>query len=122
MVETSRERPGEEDSTSGLQATHYLLAFAIGALVGIGIAATWIPEKTRRRLPALLRDRYRKLRDVGTTRLDDWRDSGRALVGEFREELGSSLEAAREELGDMAGQQLKQMRTALRREARKLRR
>ncbi len=122
MVETSRERPGEEESASGLQTTHYLLAFAIGALVGIGIAATWIPEKTRRRLPALLRDRYRRLQQASAATLGEWRDSGRDLTSEFREELGSSLEAAREELRDMAGQQLKQMRTALRREARKLRR
>ena len=122
MVETGKGRDSEPERTGGLQIVHYLLAFAIGALVGIGIATTWIPEKQRRRLPALVRDRYRKLRDASASALDDVRDSGRELVGEFREELGSSLEAAREELGDMAGQQLKQVRAALRREARKLRR
>ena len=122
MVETVKGRDSEPESTSGLQTAHYLLAFAIGALVGIGVAATWIPEKRRRRLPALVRDRYRKVRDASATALEDMRDAGRELASEFREELGSSLEAAREELGDMAGQQLKQVRAALRREARKLRR
>lgn len=122
MVETVRGRESEQETRSGLQAAHYLLAFTIGALVGIGIAATWIPEKQRRRLPAVLRDRYRKVRDASASALEDMRDSGREVAGEFREELGSSLEAAREELSDMAGQQLKQMRAALRREARKLRR
>jgi flagellar biosynthesis/type III secretory pathway M-ring protein FliF/YscJ len=97
-----------------------LLAFAIGALVGIGLAAIWVPERRRRRLPAALSRRYQRMRKASTATLDEIRKAGRPIAGEFREELGASLEAAREELKDMARHQLDQVHQALRREQRKL--
>ncbi len=60
------------------------------------------------------------MRKASTATLDEIRKAGRTIAGEFREELGASLEAAREELKDMARHQLDQMHQALRREQRKL--
>ncbi|MGD2215408.1 MAG: hypothetical protein PVJ64_01575 [Gemmatimonadales bacterium] len=110
---------GDGSQTFGRrESTQYLLALTIGALVGAGLAATWIPERPRRRLPAIAAKRYRRVRRAGSATLDEIRAAGRELSGEFREELGASLEAAREEFGDMARQQLEQLRNALRRERR----
>lgn len=108
---------GSETSGRG-EPTRYLLALGIGALVGAGLAATWIPERPRRRLPAIAAKRYRRVRRAGSAALEEIREAGRELSGEFREELGATLEAAREELGDMARQQLEQAWKALRRERR----
>jgi predicted acylesterase/phospholipase RssA len=96
----------------------YILALTIGALVGAGLAATWVPERPRRRLPAIAAKRYRRVRRAGSAALEEIRGAGRELSGEFREELGATLEAAREEFRDMARQQLEQVRKALRRERR----
>jgi hypothetical protein len=118
-VDTPETGPDEQRDR---EPAHYMLAFAIGALVGIGFAAIWIPEQRRRRLPALIGDRYRRVRDAGASALDEIRSAGGEAIGEFRQELGSSLEAAREEMAEMARKQLKQARGTLRREYRKLRR
>lgn len=87
----------------------YLLAFAIGALVGLGLAATWVPEKNRARIRAGIGEGYQRMR----------RASHR-LTSDFREELASGLEAAREELRDMTRQQIRQMRKTLQRERKRL--
>lgn len=100
------------------EPTKYLLAFTIGALVGAGLAATWIPERPRHRLPAIAANRYRRVRRAGSAALEEVREATRELGGEFREELGAALEAAREEFRDMARQQLEQVRKALRGERR----
>ncbi|KPK79534.1 MAG: hypothetical protein AMS25_12340 [Gemmatimonas sp. SM23_52] len=102
------------------EPAHFLLAFAIGALVGTGLAAIWVPERRRRRLPAVLGQRYRRVRKASTAALGEIRKAGRRIVHEFREELGASLEAAREEFKDMTRQQLDQAHRALRQEQRKL--
>ena len=62
--------------------------------------------------------RYRRVRRAGSAALEEIREASRELSGEFREELSATLEAAREEFGDMARQQLDQLRKALRRERR----
>ncbi len=100
------------------EPTRYLFALTIGALVGAGLAATWIPERQRRRLPAIAAKRYRRVRRAGSAALEEIREASRELSGEFREELGATLEAAREEFRDMVHQQLEQVRKALRRERR----
>lgn len=100
------------------EPTKYLLALTIGALVGAGLAATWIPERPRHKLPAIAAKRYRRVRRAGSAALEEIREASRELSGEFREELGATLEAAREELGDMAHQQLEQVWKALRRDRR----
>ncbi|MGD2152988.1 MAG: hypothetical protein PVG79_06935 [Gemmatimonadales bacterium] len=106
-----------QTSSSG-EPAKYLLALTIGALVGAGLAATWIPERPRHKLPAIAAKRYRRVRRAGSVALEEIREAGRELSGEFREELGAALEAAREEFGDMARQQLEQLSKALRRERR----
>ncbi|NIN70881.1 MAG: hypothetical protein GTO46_02875 [Gemmatimonadetes bacterium] len=100
------------------ETTRYLLALTIGALVGAGLAATWIPERQRRRLPALAAKRYRRVRRAGSAALEEIREAGRELSGEFQEEIGATLEAAREEFRDMVRQQLEHARKALRPERR----
>lgn len=116
--------PNRTESTSGehkrQEPAHFLLAFAIGALVGTGLAAIWVPQRRRRRLPAALSRRYRLMRKASTAALDEMRKAGRTILGEFREELGASVEAAREEVKDMVRHQLGQVHQALRREQRKL--
>ncbi|MGD8867159.1 MAG: hypothetical protein PVI01_06005 [Gemmatimonadales bacterium] len=87
----------------------YLLAFAIGALVGVGLAATWIPEKNRARIRAGIGEGYQRMRRAS-----------RRLTSDFREELASGLEAAREEFRDMTRQQIRQMRKTLQRERKRL--
>ena len=117
------ERDRTETEGGGSQRyepAHFLLAFVIGALVGTGLAAIWVPERRRRRLPAALGQRHRRVRQAGTTALGEIRKGGRRIVGEFREELGASLEAAREEFKEMTRQHLDQAQRALRREQRKL--
>jgi hypothetical protein len=113
MPETERGEPAQ-----------LLISFGIGALVGIGLAATWVPERRRRRrrrLPAAVGKRYRRVRRAGGAALDEIQRAGHETVADFREELGASLEAAREEFGDMARGQLDQLLKALRREHRKVR-
>jgi hypothetical protein len=97
----------------------HLLAFAVGALVGIAIASIWIPEP-RHRLPRVVRHRYQRVREAGGAALDELREASREITGEFREELGTTLEAAREELSDMARQQLENVRDALSRERKRV--
>lgn len=98
-----------------------LLVFAIGALVGAGFAAIWIPERRRSRLPARMGKRYRRVCKAGGTAIDEIRKAGREIANDFREELGASLEAAREEFLDMARRQLEQTRRTLQREYKKVR-
>jgi hypothetical protein len=99
--------PFEKEESS--HRNGYLLAFVIGALVGLGLAATWIPEKRRKRLQAGVGEGYRRVRNTG-----------RRLVSDFREEIATSLEAAREELGDMTRQQVNNVRKAVERERKRL--
>lgn len=106
------------NETEGRSA--HLLAFAVGALVGIAIASIWIPEPRRRRLPGVVRRRYDRVREAGGAAIDELREAGRDITGEFREELGATLEAAREELSDMARQQLENVRAALGRERKRM--
>ena len=120
---TTRSR--HSDDHEGGEDRHprlFILAFIIGTLVGVGLAATWIPERRRRRMTTGLGEGYRRLRKASAAALDDLRRTSGAIASEFREELGASLEAAREEFGDMARHQLDSTRKALRREYRKLRR
>ena len=98
------------------------LAFAIGAAIGVGIAAIWVPRRRSTRLPAVLGRRYRRVRKAGAAAFDELRDAAREVAGDFREELGASLEAAREEFGEIARKQLAQTRQALSREVSKVRR
>lgn len=97
----------------------HVLAFVVGALVGVAIASIWIPEP-RRRLPSVVRRRYERVRESGGAAIDELREAGREISGEFREELGATLEAAREELSEMARQQLENVRDALGRERKKV--
>ena len=87
----------------------YLLAFAIGALVGIGLAATWIPEKNRKRIRAGIGEGYQRMRRAS-----------RRLTNDFRDELAANLEAARDEFRDMTRRQVRQMRKTLDRERKRL--
>jgi uncharacterized membrane protein YccC len=110
----------EEDLVSETEGrSAHLLAFAVGALVGIAIASIWIPEP-RNRLPRVVRRRYQRVREAGGAALDELREASREITGEFREELGTTLEAAREELSDMARQQLENVRDALGRERKRV--
>jgi hypothetical protein len=121
MVSQSK-RGDDPENVERRHSTEFLLAFTIGALVGIGLAVTWIPERRRRRAPAGLREGYRRVRRSGAAALDEIRQASRHAAADFREELSAGLEAAREEFGDMARQQLEQARKTLRREHRGLRR
>lgn len=118
MLETDELEQASPDlpSVSEREPAHYLLAFAIGTLVGMGVANVWIPQRHRSRLPGIVRRRSRRIRKVGSAALGELRDAGRELTSEFREELGTTLEAAREELADMARQQLEGLRDTLGRE------
>jgi carboxylesterase type B len=101
----------------------FILAFAIGTLIGIGLAATWIPEPRRKRKsPSELTQRYRRMRNTSVAAIEDVRRAARETAGELREELAANLEAARDELGDLARQQLDNAQRSLRREYKKLRR
>lgn len=111
LAEEVQREPGE-----------FLVAFAIGALVGVGLAAIWVPERRRSRLPAVLSKRYRRARKASATALEEVREAGRELGKELREELAAHLEVGREELLDMARGQVEQTRKTLRREYEKLRR
>lgn len=117
VVET---RPPDDGSTTigRGEPAKYVLALTIGALVGAGLAATWIPERRRRGLPEIATRRYRRVRRASSAALEEVREAARELNREFQEELGAILEAAREEFGDMARQQLEQVRKTLRRERR----
>ena len=92
-----------------------LVAFAIGTFVGVGLAATWVPERSRRALPPLARG-YRRARDAGAKVLAEARRRGSDMAVEFREELAANLEAAREEIGDMTREQLAKAHEILQRE------
>jgi len=120
----SRSEPLHSDNETAIprEPAHYLLAFAIGTLVGIGVANTWLPQRRRTRLPGIVRRRYRRVRKAGSNTLQELRDARREVTGEFREELGATLEAARAELADMAREQFEGLRDAVRREQRKGRR
>lgn len=104
----------EANPISGSGPAHYVLAFAVGTLVGMGIASIWVPKRQKGRLPGVVRRRYRRVRKAGGSTLDELRNASRELTGEFREEVGATLEAAREELGDIARQQLEALSNALR--------
>ncbi len=120
MVAHLHRSRGKSTERGAGRSTSFLLAFVIGALVGIGLGVTWIPERRRRRLTASVGERYQRLRDASGAALGDMRRAGRDMVGDFREELGSSLEAAREEFADMTRQQVRQVRKALERERKRL--
>lgn len=112
----------DSETSEGRHTREFLLAFVIGTLVGIGLAATWIPERRRRRMTTGFGEGYRRVRKASAAALDDLRRASGAVTRDFREELGASLEAAREEFGEMAHHQLENTRKALRREYKKLRR
>ncbi len=116
--------PSADDSETGdgRHTREFFLAFVIGTLVGIGLAATWIPERRRRRMTTGFGEGYRRLRKASAAALDDLRQASGAVTRDFREELGASMEAAREEFGEMARHQLGHTRKALSREYKKLRR
>jgi uncharacterized membrane protein YccC len=120
MVAKVRPPGADSGEIDRREPAQYFLAFVIGAFVGAGLAGIWIPERRRRRLPEVARRRYRRVRRAGAAALDEIREAGREIAGEFRDELGASLEAAREEFGDMARQQLKHVRGTLRRDRRRL--
>ncbi len=110
--ESTRERPAP---------THLMLAFGIGALVGIGVAVTWLPERRRRRgLPRYLTQRYQRAREASGAALSDLRGAGRELISDFRDELAANVEAAREQLAETTRDQLEGLRKPVRRERRKL--
>ena len=96
-----------------------VLALAIGAALGVGIAAIWIPERRRRRLPAILGRRYRRVRKASAAALEDFRRAAREASADFRADLGATLEAAREELAELGRRQLQHTRKTLQREHRK---
>lgn len=108
--------------TLGRDQASLALAFTIGAAIGVGLAAIWVPERRRSRLPAAVGKRYRHMRKAGGAALDDLRSTAREVAGDFREELGATLEAAREEFMDIARKQIRQTRQALQREQRRPRR
>ena len=119
---SARDNPDvEADTIERPERTHLLLALGIGALVGAGIAATWLPtrRRRRRRLPGVLARPYSRVREAGGAAIDDIRSAGRGLVADFRDELSANLEAARDDFGDIARQQIVQLRKALQRERRK---
>lgn len=107
---------------SPLIRNELLLAFGIGACVGAGLAAIWIPEPPRRRPGRALEQRYHRARRAGASALAESRRRGAELAAEFREDLAAHLEAAREELVDIARKQIKTTRKRLQREYNKRRR
>jgi len=111
-----RESPAPSDSAPALLPAGLLLAFTIGALVGVGLAVTWIPKRLKSpQQPRLVRG-YHRAREAGSSALREGRRLGTELTAEFREELAANIEAAREELVDMARKQVKKARKALQRE------
>lgn len=106
---------------TGSHTAGLALAFAIGALVGVGIALTWIPEPSRRRVGPTIVKGYQRARRAGAETLEEARRRGGELAAEFREELAANIEAAREEFSDMARKQVKSAKKALKREYSKLR-
>jgi len=122
MVAQIKNRADELDDTGRGHKTQFLMAFAIGALVGIGLAATWIPERRRKRLTTGIGEGYRRLRRASAAALDDVRRTSAEVASDFREELRASLDVARGEFGDMARKQLDHARETLKRERKKLRR
>lgn len=96
-----------------LSGFEHVLAFAIGAALGVGLAAVWLPE--RRRAPA---GRLGRVRRASSAALDELRAAAREVAADFREELGATLEAGREQIVDMTHKQLDQARRAMRRETR----
>ncbi len=113
--------PNREDAVSDLEDSpllrnELLLAFGIGALLGVGLAAIWIPEQPRRRPGLALARRYHSARRAGTSALAETTKRGAELAAEFREDLAAHLEAAREELVDIARKQIKTTRRALQRD------
>ncbi len=114
MVTESKVTEEGSETLGQREPSEHVLAFVIGALVGAGIAAVWVPERRRRQLPEITARRYRRVRRAGAATLDELREAGREIGGEFREELGTLLEAAREEFQDMTRAQLEQVGKALR--------
>ena len=111
-----RESPTPSDSALVGQPAGLLLAFTIGALVGVGLAVTWIPRRPKSRpQPRVVRG-YHRAREAGSSALREGRRLGAELTSEFREELAANIEAAREELVDVARKQVKKTRRALQRE------
>ena len=122
MAAQIKHSAGDSETDQGRHTRVFFLAFVIGTLVGIGLAATWIPERRGRRMTTGFGEGYRRLRKASAAALDDLRRTSGAVTRDFREELGASLEAAREEFGEMARHQLENTRKTLRREYKKLRR
>ena len=94
------------------------MAFAIGAALGAGLAAICVPERRRSGLPKTVRRRYSRVRKTSYAAVDELRAAAREVAGDFREEIGATLEAGREELRETVRKQLIQKRRALRRENR----
>ena len=120
-METIEAELGLDDEETRRQAAGLALAFAIGALVGVGLAVTWIPGLKRRPAPAIVRG-YRRAREASGAALSEARQWGSDLAAEFREELAANIEAAREEFVDMARKQLGSARKTLEKEYGKFRR
>lgn len=119
MLDRIRDAVGIENHRDA-EPVHIALAFLIGTFIGAGIAATWVPERRRSRVPALVEKPYRRARKAGSAAFDDFRKASRDLASDFREELAANIEAARHEFKDLAEQQVGQVRKALRRERKRL--
>lgn len=121
VLEETEEMEEADSHSDRSYATGLALAFAIGAVVGVGIAVTWIPERSRRRVGPTIVKGYQRARRAGADALDEARRRSRDLAAEFREELASNLEAAREEFSDIARKQVTSAKKALKREYSRLR-
>ncbi|KPK65285.1 MAG: hypothetical protein AMS21_05090, partial [Gemmatimonas sp. SG8_38_2] len=73
MVAQVKSGSGKFNDAERGQKTEFLLAFAIGALVGIGLAATWIPQRRRKKTGTGISEGYRRLRRASAAAFDDVR-------------------------------------------------
>ena len=119
MLDRIKDVVGIEDQRE-TEPVHLALAFIIGTVIGAGIAATWVPERRRSKVPAFVEKPYKRARKASSAAFDDFRRTSRDLASDFREELAANIEAARHEFKDLAEQQVGQMRKALRRERKRL--
>lgn len=119
MLDRIKEAVGIEDARDQ-EPVHLALAFIIGTLIGAGIAATWVPERRRSRVPDFVQKPYKRAREASSAAIEDFRRTSRDLAGDFRDELAANIEAARQEFKDLAEQQVGQVRKTLRRERKKL--
>lgn len=113
------------------ETVDFVTAFAIGALLGVGATlllrsgAETEVERVIREIEPLRKKavkRVRKVRKglasrvhaVDATR-EDLLDTGRAALGEFREQVADIVTSARNEIGDAARDSVRDARRALRR-------